>query len=178
MCIQLTKDQLGFIMLKREEKYTFQKRFCQVHKPIRNWKEKTPTADEFVLENEMTICLNCDSPVAKTAVKDFAAFLKTAFGFSAKFATENGDLQLSIDPTMTDYMSRKITVGDKGIAVTAADDRGIAQALYDLENCMNDRKAPFLKKGVSEKKPLFSPRMIHSGYAIDEFPDAYLKSKS
>lgn len=160
-------------MLKTEQRYEFQKRFCQAHKTVRGWKEKTPAADELVLRNEIEICLDCDSIVAKTAVKDFTAFLKTAFGFSAKLVTQGGDLQLRLDPAMTDYMARKIVV-DKVVQISAADDRGIAQALYDLENRLTDRGAPFLKKGVSEKKPLFSPRMVHSGYAMDEFPDEYL----
>ncbi len=162
--------------MRTENSYEFKKRYCRVHNTIRNWKEKTPDADELVIGKEVTICLNCDSPVAKTAAKDFSAFLKTAFGYSTKSVTENGDIQLSIDPAMTDYMSRKITVGDKGIVITAADDRGIAQALYDLENRMTDRKAPFLKKGITEKKALFSPRMVHSGYGLDEFPDEYLNA--
>ena len=160
--------------MREERSYEFKKRFCRVHKTIRNWKEKTPAADELALGSEVTICLNCDSPVAKTAVKDFTAFLKTAFGFSARLAAQAGDLKIVIDPEMTEYMSRRITVGDQGITVAAADDRGIAQALYDLENRFAERKAPFLKKGVTEKKPLFSPRMVHSGYGLDEFPDEYL----
>ena len=161
-------------MLKREVNYDFQKRYCQAHKPLRGWKDRASGADELVLGSEIEICLSCDSIVAKNAVKDFCAFLKTAFGFHGRAVPEGGDLQLSVDPAMTDYMSRRITVDDKTVTVAAADDRGIAQALYDLENRMTDRGAPFLKKGAEEKKPLFSPRMIHSGYALDEFPDEYL----
>ena len=160
--------------MRAEKPYDFKKRYCRVHKTIRNWKEKTPEAEELVLNAEVAICLNCEDQVAKTAVKDFKAFLKTAFGFSAKSVAEGGDLQIAIDPAMTDYMSRKITVWDKGITIAAADERGIAQALYDLENMLTERKAPFLKKGVTEKKPLFSPRMVHSGYGMDEYPDEYL----
>jgi len=157
----------------REEAFAFQKRFCQVHKHIRGWKEQTPEADELVLDCDVSISLDCDSTVAKTAANDFIAFLKTAFSFSAKLVAQGGDLQIRLDPAMTDYMARKIIV-DKAVQITAADDRGIAQALYDLENLLSDRGAPFLKKGVTEKKPLFSPRMVHSGYAMDEFPDEYL----
>lgn len=160
-------------MLRTEENYAFRKRFCQAHKMIRGWKEKTPAADELELGSEVKIQLDCDSIVAKTAAKDFAAFLKTAFGFSARFVSEGGDLQIRLDPAISDYMARKIEVNDL-IEITAADDRGIAQALYDLENRLTDRQAPFLRKGIAEKKALFTPRMVHSGYGMDEFPDEYL----
>lgn len=160
--------------MRIEKPYQFQKRYCRVHKTIRNWKAKTPTNNELVLQKEVKICLQNESAVAKTATADFAAYLKTAFGFSVKLVAEGGDIQIAIDPAMGDYMSRRITVDDTGIRITAADDRGIAQALYDLENRLTDRKAPFLQKGISEKKPLFSPRMVHSGYGLDQFPDEYL----
>lgn len=160
-------------MLKKESRYEFQKRFCQAHKSIRGWKERTPEADELVLSSEVSVCLNCDQEVAKVAVKDFAAFLKTAFGFRMKLVSQGGDIIIDLDPAMTEYMARKIQIDDV-VRIAATDDRGIAQALYDLENMMTDRKAPFLKKGTLEKKPLFSPRMVHSGYAMDEFPDEYL----
>ena len=39
---------------------------------------------------------------------------------------------------------------------------------------MNLRCAPFLKKGVENRRSLFSPRMTHSGWAVDVFPDSHL----
>ena len=159
-----------------EKHYDFRKRYCRVHTNIHNWQAQKPEADEWVLPARLEICLTAEGEVAKNAVKDFTAFLKTAFGFEGKSVSEKGNLRLSIDPAMGAYMARKIHVDDGGIVVTAADERGIAQALYDLENLLTDRKAPFLKKKTFEKKPLFSPRMIHSGYGMDEFPDEYLNA--
>ena len=58
--------------------------------------------------------------------------------------------------------------------VQAADERAFAQALYHLEDLMNFRAAPFLKKGTESRRSLFSPRMTHSGWGVDVFPDAHL----
>ncbi len=160
--------------MRTENNYEFRSRYCRVHRRIQNWKDRISEEDEIVLGKEITLCLDCDSEVAQLAIKDFSAYLKTAFGIKTMYVNAGGDLKISIDPELTEYMHRRITIDDSGITVAAADDRGIAQALYDLENTMNDRKAPFLKKGAIEKKPLFSPRMVHSGYGLDEFPDEYL----
>ncbi|NLB55355.1 MAG: hypothetical protein GX811_06245 [Lentisphaerae bacterium] len=41
---------------------------------------------------------------------------------------------------------------------------------------MKLREAPFLLLGKSLHEPLFSPRMVHSGWGIDMFPDSHLKA--
>ena len=39
---------------------------------------------------------------------------------------------------------------------------------------MNLRKAPFLEQKTHACRPLFSPRMVHSGYGLDQYPDAHI----
>ncbi len=58
--------------------------------------------------------------------------------------------------------------------ILAHDARGAAQALFRLEDRMLTRRAPFLTHGTEERSPLYSPRMTHSGYGLDEFPDEHL----
>ena len=41
---------------------------------------------------------------------------------------------------------------------------------------MNLKHAPVVKMGEECRKPLFSPRMVHSGYGLDMFPDAHLNA--
>ena len=145
-----------------------------MHKRIYNWKELAPEANELVLRNGVTLSCATDGEVAVTALKDFRDYLKTAFGIKAKIVAECGDIQLSLDPAMTEYMARKVTVLETGIQIVATDGRGLAQALYFLEDEMNRRQAPCLKQGCVEQKPKFSPRMIHSGIGVDLYPDDYL----
>ncbi|MBQ5746358.1 MAG: hypothetical protein IIV81_00325, partial [Clostridia bacterium] len=73
------------------------------------------------------------------------------------------------------YMGYKLSF-DEGIVIDAFDERGIAQAFYYLEDLMSVRLAPFIKKEVVENKAMYSPRMIHSGYGIDQFPDCHLRA--
>src|SRR5690606_17709328 len=51
-----------------------------------------------------------------------------------------------------------------------------AQGCYHLEDLMNLREAPFLAKMDAVRAPLFSPRMVHSGWGIDQFPDQHLNA--
>ena len=72
-------------------------------------------------------------------------------------------------------MGYKLSFED-GIVIDAFDERGIAQAFYYLEDLMSVRCAPFIKKETVENKAMYSPRMIHSGYGIDQFPDCHLRA--
>lgn len=60
------------------------------------------------------------------------------------------------------------------IIISGFDARGCAQGCYRLEDEMTKIRAPYVSKGEIFHAPMFSPRMIHSGYGLDMFPDAHL----
>ena len=70
--------------------------------------------------------------------------------------------------------SYRLQVGADRVLVGGCGERGAAQACYYLEDLMNLREAPFLRQGGETREPVFSPRMVHSGWGIDQFPDAHL----
>ncbi len=72
------------------------------------------------------------------------------------------------------YKGFRIDTTTEGICVYGYDERGLAQGLYYIEMMMNMEHAPVMSLGTVQKKPMFYPRMIHSGYGLDEYPDAYL----
>jgi len=41
---------------------------------------------------------------------------------------------------------------------------------------MNLREAPYLTPADETREPVFSPRMVHSGWGLDQFPDAHLNA--
>jgi hypothetical protein len=70
--------------------------------------------------------------------------------------------------------SFRIVVGEGRVTLCGHDERGAAQASYHLEDRLNVRGGPWLTPGDETRAPLFSPRMVHSGWGLDEFPDPYL----
>jgi len=174
-------------MLKKEKKYDFRKRMLTLHKTdIRRYDLK-PTEDEFELMNGCTVVIPENAGiVVETAAKDFREYLDISMRVPAIIRSDVAmegcsvrvyyakDIGVDLEDVNA-YMGYRIEVGD-GIDIYGYDERGIAQAFYRLEEWMTLRKAPYIKKGVYKNKAMFSPRMVHSGYRLDEYPDEHLAS--
>ncbi|MBQ6846311.1 MAG: hypothetical protein IJO61_04195 [Oscillospiraceae bacterium] len=173
-------------MLNKENPYDFRKELLDTHRrDVRNPALK-PASDEFILSDGICIVIDKNaSEVILTAARDFVDYLFTSQNVSARLmkgtacdgeiyisTKENTDLDLS---DCAAYKGFCVEVSEK-ITVCGFDDRGAAQGLYFLEDEMNRRCAPFVKMGTTRRRPLFSPRMIHSGYGLDDYPDAYLNA--
>ena len=167
-------------MLRQEKEYDFRKSMCSPHKRIYRDKSVKASENEFSLDKQIKIALISDNVTAKLAAKDFIAYLKTAFGIKATLtADENGaDITAKVQKgELGDgegYMGYKRTTSADGITIHAFDERGIAQAFYGMEEDLNAKGHPYLPYGDVAKRPAYSPRMIHSGYGLDEYPDEYL----
>ena len=74
-------------MLKQEKNYDFRKRIFTMHKPIRTSKSLPLGDSEYAFSSEATLELISQDPVAITAAKDFADFLKVAFKIKLKHNT-------------------------------------------------------------------------------------------
>lgn len=159
-----------------EERYHFRKNLTTAHFPI-ELSNVGKQLDEISLANGVNI-IGVKGAVIGHAESDFYDFLNTSLGVI------KGSNPVTIELTITSegledvcgYKGRVINITDSGIFVRAFDERGAAQAIYDLEEMMLDRKAPYLKVGKYKNKPLFSPRMAHSAYDLDIFPDGYLQN--
>ena len=168
-------------MLEKEKNYAFRKKLLKVHKDFLRDSSEIPQEDEFTFEDGMIVSIPPDADrVIMTAARDFQDYLWTSMGVSVRLsAKEAGEISLRIaasglqqaDCKMGFMIDIKASVG-----VYGHDSRGIAQALYYLEDVMTLRKAPYLKKGEIRKQPLFSPRMVHSGYGLDQYPDQHLSA--
>ncbi|MBQ3289569.1 MAG: discoidin domain-containing protein [Kiritimatiellae bacterium] len=157
-----------------EAPYDFRKRLEIVHEAGRRDPAAKPTADEFVFADGAMVNVPASvDEVLALAAKDFCDYLDVSMGVSARFARGGkGTVTISLDGNLP-ARAYRVETGD-GVKVTAADSRAAAQALYHLEDIMNLRGAPFLKNGVENRCSMFSPRMTHSGWAVDVFPDAHL----
>ena len=157
-----------------EAPYDFRKRLEIVHEAGRRDPAAKPEADEFVFADGAVVAVPKDADeVMALAAKDFCDYLDVSMGVSARFARGgDGTVAIVLDAALP-ARAYRIETGS-GVKVAAADSRAAAQALYHLEDLMNLRGAPFLKKGNELRRSMFSPRMTHSGWAVDVFPDAHL----
>ena len=170
-------------MLKHEKNYEFRMRMLDIHEKNIRDKSITKKENEFEIKDGFSICIpkNCGD-VTLTAAKDFQDYLFTSMGISAllKYGEGRDDNTLVIKPDFGaeedlgeafGYRGYRIDTDKNGITICGFDERGIAQALYSLEDIFSMRKAPFLEFGTVKRKPLYSPQMVHSGYGLDNFPD-------
>ncbi len=173
-------------MLKKEVNYEFRKRMLEVHKKdIRDF-SLTASAEEFEIKDAIVITVPENAQeVAFVAAQDFCDFLLKSMNVAAAVKKGEADMQRKIELFLAEdkgvdlgeykgYRGYRIDTDENGIKIYANDCRGMAQALYYLEFMMELRRAPFIKKGSTSRKPRFAPQMVHSGYALDEFPSLHL----
>lgn len=164
-------------MLKEERKYEFRDRLREVHVKARRDMSVVAAAHELEITDGWIVKLpESYSEVVYTAAKDFQDYMFASMGVSVMISAKGacgapGEICLSVVcGQKEDYVIR---VGEK-ICIEGKDERGLAQALYCLEDKMNVKKAPVFKKEEIRHTFLFSPRMVHSGYALDHYPDEHL----
>ena len=145
-----------------ERPYAFRERLETVHRTGLRDAALRPAADEFAFADGM-----------KVDDADFADYLSVSMGVKASVGRD-GAVVATVDDTLRDR-EYTVEVRKDGVEIRAADNRALHQAYYHLEDLMNLRRAPFLKIGRERRRMRFSPRMIHSGYGCDVFPDNYLK---
>lgn len=159
-----------------EKRFAFRKELTTSNVAFK-YELRDKTKDEISMLNGAVI-VGETSPVIEHAKKDFADYLKVCFGVK-----ENTEKSIKINVVITkdgledvcEYKGRVVTVTDEIIEIRAFDDRGAAQAIYDLEDVMTAKKQPYVNKGKTKQKPIFSPRMAHSAYDLDVFPEGYLQ---
>ncbi len=165
-----------------ERNYDFCKRLLEVHKKNRRNKNLKPAADEFSFEGAVRILMPVDAgEITVTAAKDFADYLFVSMNVTAYVDYDNGEdtpntVRLALAADLGEANERRghrITVGEN-VTVEGYDEAGILQGLFYLEDVMNLREAPFLKKGVETRRIMFAPRTVMSGYGVGEYPDEYL----
>lgn len=170
--------------------YEFRKEMLEIHRPDTLDKQYIGKKGEILItEWSIVVDKNCDR-VIYTAAQDLQDFLLTSLNASLAMRREADMTKL---PAYTIRIgtcqqlgvqwegekipaSYKITVAADYIEICGIDDRGCAQGCYQLEDRMNRIHAPYLAKGVTTYSPEFSPRMIHSGYQLDRYPDQHLSA--
>lgn len=167
-----------------EGNYQFREFLSKTHLPDRRDPDARPNENELEIDGSWRIAVPDQAArLVVAAAKDLQDYFFTSMGVS--LTIQRGDLdcdgkRIQLSNKNSDENSRSYAIDyvENGVNVIGESPRGTAQGCYYLEDLMNLREAPFLE--ISEKpvrrEPLFSPRMIHSGWGIDEFPDAHLNA--
>jgi len=160
-----------------EQNYQFRKRLLQIHKPNRRTEEAIPSRDDVSVTDEWTVTLpSVNTPVLYRAARDLVDYFAVSMGVFVKLTPSRAGekrIDYEIDPLMGENRYC-ICVQENRIALIGADARLAARAGYLLEDLMNLNEGPFVAKGTVERQSLYAPRMIHSGYGMDLFPDQYM----
>lgn len=174
-----------------EKPYDFRQALLRTHKPNILCKDYKPDPGMLCIDDHFRIVIpeNCDE-VILTAANDLQDYLFTSLGCSialcraenlhtitGKFILVATAEQLGAGIAGKQIpASYEITVTEQGVTVCGIDSRGCAQGCYMLEDRMNSILAPYLVPGSTYHYPAFSPRMTHSGYGLDQYPDAHLSA--
>lgn len=172
--------------MKKEQSYDFKQKLLTVHeKNVRDFsympeKEMLSLADGVMLDIS-----EAEDVVVRTAALDFIDFLSVSMNVSCGLGTEEYAKDKIIiklafakdcgfDLKEADGYKGFCIAVDEMIHIYGYDARGLAAALFYLEDLMCMERAPFVKKGNIYKKPMLSPTMVHSGYGMEQWPDEYL----
>jgi len=161
-----------------ERNYDFRQRLLEIHKPNRRMDWAKPSSNDVEVTDEWIVSLpSLESPVLYNAAKDLVDYFAVSMGVFVKVSTDKSDtkcIEYVIDPALGEKKYR-LSVEKDHIWLIGSDARTAARAGYFLEDLMNLNEAPFVATGTTNRDFLYSPRMVHSGYGYDVFPDNYIK---
>ena len=179
---------------RRERPYQFRRELDKVHKPNRRDPKARPAPGEVAVENGWQILIhsNAGRHVEKAA-KDLQDYLFESMNVSVLLrktadlspASEAADraivlgVRAELPKTgagLSVPRSYRLVCSGKRVVICGCDDRGAGQGSFFLEDLFNLREAPFVREQDQTRQPLFSPRMVHSGWGLDQFPDTQLNA--
>ncbi len=183
--------------MKIERNYEFRKMLRAVHRPCRrNHKQKTSGNVIMVKNGWRIIFAKKASPLVIESAKDLQDYfftsmetsllmervesLKKAVAISKKniILGDKNDFP-EMGKELSVARSFIIKVSETQIIICGNDDRGVMEGCHYIEDLMNLSESAVMKKTDGDRRePLFSPRMIHSGWGIDQYPDFHLNALS
>ncbi len=162
--------------MKKEAKYQFREFLDQVHRPHRRNPQAKPLPAEIVIDQDWQIVVDPDAaPLVWQAARDLQDYLLTSMNISLPIRHRNAPRSIVLTvKALAKKRSYNFEVTRDRITISGHDPAGTAQGVYYFEDLCNLREAPFLVPVAVKREPLFSPRMTHSGWDLDQFPDSHL----
>ena len=159
----------------KEEKFDFRKRLAQVHVPRKNQEAAPIQDDEIKIDNTWKIVPLSTEKVLTRAAKDLQDYFQVGFGLDLALSDTVSEHCITIGISPEAHQRRCRIVAEKDmVRISGATAREAAQGCYRLEDELNLRGESYVKQGDRPYTRLYSPRMTHSGWEIETFPDEYL----
>ena len=165
-----------------EQRYDFRRRMTEVHRKGIRDDAVAATYPGLLVTEAFSILLPRDAGRVMThAAHDLADYFAISQGITVPVVgeeTASPTIRLAVLPLPEAREARayRIEVTEEGVTVTANSEAGVFAGTVYLEELMNERRGPRLPYGSLVRRPLFSPRMVHSGYELDGFPAAYMNA--
>lgn len=176
-----------FEYLKKEKNYEFRRFLEKVHTPNRRDTSVVCGETELEITEGWAILIeeNCANVILNVA-RDLQDYLLVSMNVSVllkKKADLTPDLEqgsqviiLAERPCeLTKKNSYRLNVAKDRVVILGADPLGTAHGSYFLEDLMNLKEAPILPMQNIVRQPVMAPRMVHSGWGMDQFPDSQLR---
>ena len=159
-----------------ETNYAFRTRMAELH-PWRLAADAAPVeADEVLMvSGHWKVIVKGTDPdgVLNHGAVDLTDYLVKSMGVKPGEGSGFLTITIAVDPTLEKLQS-KIVVDSSSIRITGVTPREAAQGCYRLEDLMTARGIPAVKVGSRTFTRMFSPRMTHSGWEIEKFPEVYM----
>jgi len=177
-----------------ERNYEFRKRIDIVHVPNRRDWSIYPKRNEIIIKNgwELAVSKDC-SDIVYNVARDLQDYLLVSMGVSVILVkvediksylriaentivlTEKNEVP-ELGKKLNVCRSYRLIVEKNRIIICGNNAKGTGQGSYYLEDLMNLKEAPILEVCDVIREPLFQPRMVHSGWGIDQYPDSHLNT--
>lgn len=163
-----------------ERNYEFRKRMMEVHRPNRRMPWVVKKENQVEITSDWCIYIaDMDDKVIYNAARDLEDYLAVSMGVCVRFqiggAFPSKAIVYGIDEGL-DKNEYRFVVQEDRIIFLGVDSRATAQASFYAEDLMNLAEAPFLEMQNEKRHKLYSPRMVHSGYGLDMFPEEHLRT--
>jgi hypothetical protein len=149
--------------------------------------------EEVDLTRGWSLSNSQDSAESRRVVETFQQYLRSAFGCESEVAQKGHGaakiVEFSVDPSIVGRAgSFAVIVHPEKISVVGQDSRGLLEALYYLQDQMQERQAPYLPLGTTRRTARLDPRYVYSYFAlygdplmernVDSLPDGLLEKLS
>ena len=166
-------------MLRKESNYDFRSRIDIVHLAGLNDSAAVCGSDEVAVDPSWHIEVpsgTCEAIVetGKDLADFFAVSMETAILVTKG---EGKKIVLKLDESLAlSKGSFELEVTAESIVISASTPGGIRRGGVYVEDQMSLRGAPILKAGKIRREKLITPRIVHSGWGIELFPDSHLNA--